>query len=742
MSSVLQAITGADSLIWTPALVILAKATAVLLVALGVTLIMQRTSAVSRHLVLFVSLAALLLIPALGMWSPVRLAILPAAWSSAVDESVTLANVGVAEANGLTGVSRTDVSSVRASPRQQSVELPDATLNATTNGVKRSAIDWSKIAMLLLGVWGAVALALTAWLTIGLVAVQRIVRRANTLEGTPLQATLLNLADRMALDEAPRLLISDAITMPFACGVRTPTIVLPRDAQLWSEAQRTAVLLHELAHIKRRDLIGHTVSRFACAMYWFHPLVWTAARKLRAESERACDDLALICGARPSDYAEHLLNIVTRVKHRRTPPLALAMATRSEFEGRMLAILDPERRRRGPGRVHAASLVTAVFALAMMIGIATPAASSAAIVRGPAVQQSVRDSVRGTKPDKSTSVGAETPNVRTARDTPPAIESQTNKVKVPRWSDDRELTSSLNTVMSTTINSAIRTQAQTHVNQSVNTFLGATVSSVLSARVAAFAGSGRLTGADGNERALLLSKVLLTEPSTEARRIAAWGLEAYASDRTATEALAQAARKDSSSSVREMAAWALAQSDRSPTAYGALIEMVRSERVANVRQTAVWSLVAVSPSHDQQAEAALLDLLADRDAAARDPRVREQAVWAIGTLGPRHVPPALVALLADSSPKVRMTTAWALFEIGDAAAATALDAAIRTETNPDVQRSMVRALGSMGDASVSTIKRLLDSSDADVRAIAIRALAGGQMNAPWPQPRPRPRPFP
>ena len=748
MSSYWQSMSGADGVMWTPALVILAKATALLLVALAVTLIMRRASAVSRHLVLFVSLAALLLIPALGVWSPVRLAILPAAWSAGAKESATRATVGAADANGSLGISRIESSSVGVNTRQQPVGVSDATFNATFNGTrneeKSGSIDWSRLTTVMFVVWGAVALAFTAWLTIGLVVVHRIVRRATTLEGTPLQSTLLNLADRMSLDEAPRLLISDAITMPFACGVRTPTVVLPRDAQSWNEEQRTAVLLHELAHIKRRDLIGHTVSRFACAMYWFHPLVWTAARKLRAESERACDDLALICGARPSDYAEHLLNIVTRVKHRRTPPLALAMATRSEFEGRMLAILDPERRRRGPGRVQSVALMTAVIGLAVVIGIATPAASSAAIVRAQAAKQSVTDSVRRTKSGKPSGVVGvvDAPDVAPVSDTQSAIESQPRKRATARDLDDRELTSSVNTEISTTISNAIRTQMQTNVNQSVNPYLGATVNSVLSATIGALSGRGARIGADSNERALLLSKVLRTESSPEVRRVAAWGLEAYASDPTATEALAQAARKDSSSSVREMAAWALAQSDHSPAAYAALIEMVRGERVANVRQTAVWSLAAVSSSHDPQAEAAILDLLADRDAAARDPRVREEAAWAIGTLSPRHAPPAVVALLADSSPKVRMTTAWALSQIGDAAASTALDVAIRTETNHEVQRAMVRALGAMGDASVSTIKRLLDSSDADVRAIAIRALAGGQMNAPWPQPRPRPRPFP
>src|ERR1700730_1345038 len=56
---------------------LLTKATIILVVALGITLSMQRASAVARHLVWLVTLGALLLVPALSAWAPLRLAILP-----------------------------------------------------------------------------------------------------------------------------------------------------------------------------------------------------------------------------------------------------------------------------------------------------------------------------------------------------------------------------------------------------------------------------------------------------------------------------------------------------------------------------------------------------------------------------------------------------------------------------------------------------------------------------------------
>src|SRR5215472_15923188 len=184
---------------------------------------------------------------------------------------------------------------------------------------------------------------------------------------------LCEVADRLDLDVPPRIVISDRIEMAFACRALTPTIVLPQSAESWSDDRRRAVLFHELAHVKRHDLLGHTLGRLACALYWFHPLVWTAAKRLRAESERACDDLVLTCGARPSDYAQHLLDMVTNVRDHGAPIMALPMARKKEFEGRMLAILDPAIRRASPGRLQAAAVIATLGLLSLGVAAVSPA---------------------------------------------------------------------------------------------------------------------------------------------------------------------------------------------------------------------------------------------------------------------------------------------------------------------------------------------------------------------------------
>ena len=348
-------------------MLLLAKATIILLVALGITVVMQRASAGARHLVWLVTVAALLFVPALTAWAPLPVRVLPAVKS--------IAN----EYSPLSSAKRDKSVVIKSEKGDNDLELTapnsanDAAVSVTgaTPAISSSTL-MSGISVLFL-IWAAVVLVITASLGFASLAVRRIVNRARPLDTEDWLTPLWEVSDRLELDEPPRLLRSEDAKMPFACGLLTPTIVLPAECDAWSLDRRRAVLLHELAHVRRHDLVGHTLGRLACAVYWFHPLVWTAAKQLRSESERACDDLALSCGARATDYAEHLLDIVTSVRRDATPSVALAMARRKEFEGRMLAILDPELRHGSPSRRQSATLIGGLALISIVVGAAAPA---------------------------------------------------------------------------------------------------------------------------------------------------------------------------------------------------------------------------------------------------------------------------------------------------------------------------------------------------------------------------------
>ena len=101
-------------------------------------------------------------------------------------------------------------------------------------------------------------------------------------------------------------------------------MLLPESANEWTMERRRSVLLHEMAHVKRRDCLVQFLGQLTCAAHWCNPAVWFAARELRRESERACDDLVLHAGTRPSDYAHDLLDMARALTTTPAPTLAAA----------------------------------------------------------------------------------------------------------------------------------------------------------------------------------------------------------------------------------------------------------------------------------------------------------------------------------------------------------------------------------------------------------------------------------
>ena len=152
---------------------------------------------------------------------------------------------------------------------------------------------------------------------------------------------------------------------PFLAGFFDPVLVVPGDFESWPRERRRAVLMHEFAHFRRGDALILLATRVLTTVYWFHPLCWLAARRVRAESERACDDAALRMGCRPSSYAQHLVSLARTFN----PQPAIPMAAMSQLESRVKSILDPSAKRSPARRPHWA--LAACLAIAAAVPLAT-----------------------------------------------------------------------------------------------------------------------------------------------------------------------------------------------------------------------------------------------------------------------------------------------------------------------------------------------------------------------------------
>jgi beta-lactamase regulating signal transducer with metallopeptidase domain len=178
------------------------------------------------------------------------------------------------------------------------------------------------------------------------------------------------------------LLQSDHPTLLVTWGLVRPKVMLPAGASEWGEDRMRIVLCHEVAHVRRGDWGTQMLSELLRAVYWFNPFVWMAGRRLRQESELACDDAVLNQGIEGPRYAQHLLDLARAIRrHRRValPDLpAPAMVRPSTLERRVTAMLNT-RLNRKPMTPFARIVATMCLATAavLIVGLVASAQSSA-----------------------------------------------------------------------------------------------------------------------------------------------------------------------------------------------------------------------------------------------------------------------------------------------------------------------------------------------------------------------------
>jgi len=235
-----------------------------------------------------------------------------------------------------------------------------------------TARNWIRFGIV---IWMLVAAAMLVRLALAFARAHRIAVRAPLITDEYLRVEIERACRALGVTRWIDVAASDEIVVPMVIGVARPRIILPLSAEQWTRDRLGVVLLHEIAHIRRRDCVSMLFARVVAAILWFHPLIVMLSRHVRRESERACDNLVLATGVRGSDYAEHLVSIA-KLSARRNPlaSSALAFATRSTLEERVASILSGRSRATNP---RALGVVVAAFAALFLATAAVHPAASA-----------------------------------------------------------------------------------------------------------------------------------------------------------------------------------------------------------------------------------------------------------------------------------------------------------------------------------------------------------------------------
>ncbi|RYX86139.1 hypothetical protein EON83_02655 [bacterium] len=195
------------------------------------------------------------------------------------------------------------------------------------------------------------------------VRVRASLRACESIEEAGVRLQLQNIAGKMQVSPLPRLLNSDA-NSPCLVGILHPVILLPTSLIAAQNSDIEAVISHELAHLKRRDLIWNAILWLVQALLWFHPLVWVGRRFLALETESACDEMVLSSTrATPLSYGSLLLNTMN------SPSMPLTAGINDSFFALKKRL---SRLNQVPTRPRRAFQIVFVAALCLALGAPLP----------------------------------------------------------------------------------------------------------------------------------------------------------------------------------------------------------------------------------------------------------------------------------------------------------------------------------------------------------------------------------
>lgn len=290
-----------------------------------------------RHAVWTVAVGAMLLLPCLTPFLPaIPLPILPNAKA---------------------------VLSPHAPSGASSVYPPEpSALGNRAPGVTRPA--WQQLGFAL---YFGVLLIMLGRLLVSYLLVRRLVRSGALILDTRAGGAL----ERLAGSRVPALRESGWISAPMTAGCVRPVILLPLGWREWDQAKLEAALVHELAHVCRRDPLIALLAGLNKCIFWFHPLAWWMERRLASLAEEAADDRAVLVLGDRRRYASALLEIAAAVRAGRGRLIwgAIAMARPSQVRRRIERVLDETRQISG-GLTKGRWMALALSSIPLLCGAA------------------------------------------------------------------------------------------------------------------------------------------------------------------------------------------------------------------------------------------------------------------------------------------------------------------------------------------------------------------------------------
>lgn len=231
-------------------------------------------------------------------------------------------------------------------------------------------------------VWLSGALFFLGRTLTGIAYLSHIRRRSShQVHPSDLQVDFHTIVGKIGLKKAWEIRISDSPKTATAMtwGLFQSVVLLPKGADQWTPERLEAVLLHELAHVRRKDFASQLLAELACALYWYHPLAWIGARSMKENAELAADDVVLRSGVKATSYAAELLCLAAELGGRQKQFIqsGVHLMSKPKIESRIRSILSPTARRRGLTSIQ-------LLAALLIVGVSVTAIAGVRLGNAPA----------------------------------------------------------------------------------------------------------------------------------------------------------------------------------------------------------------------------------------------------------------------------------------------------------------------------------------------------------------------